>query len=93
MNLHLTPEMPDVCLSFLLLLTIFIIVVTQKLVLQQRVRKPYRPLLLFNSPWVKLYRGILLYNKALRSNTLYMYISEYKCMLALADQTGMADNI
>ena len=51
MNLHLTPEMPDVCLSFLLLLTIFIIVVTQKLVLQQSVRKPYRPLLIFNSPW------------------------------------------
>ena len=34
-NLHLTPEMPDVCLSFVLLFTIFIIVVTQKLVLQQ----------------------------------------------------------
>ena len=30
-----TPEMPDVCLSFVLLFTIFIIVVTQKLVLQQ----------------------------------------------------------
>ena len=30
-----TPEMPDVCLSFVLLLPIFIIVVTQKLVLQQ----------------------------------------------------------
>jgi len=29
------PEMPDVCLSFVLLFTIFIIVVTQKLVLQQ----------------------------------------------------------
>ena len=35
MNLHLTPEMPDVCLSFVLLFTIFIIVVTKKLVLQQ----------------------------------------------------------
>jgi len=34
-NLHLTPEMPDICLSFVLLFTIFIIVVTQKLVLQQ----------------------------------------------------------
>jgi len=34
-NLYLTPEMPDVCLSFVLLFTIFIIVVTQKLVLQQ----------------------------------------------------------
>ena len=29
------PEMPDVCLLFVLLFTIFIIVVTQKLVLQQ----------------------------------------------------------
>ena len=35
MNFHPTPEMPDVCLSFVLLFTIFIIVVTQKLVLQQ----------------------------------------------------------
>ena len=35
MNLHLTPEMPDVCLSFVLLFKIFIIVVTLKLVLQQ----------------------------------------------------------
>ena len=35
MNLHLTPEMPDVCLSFVLLFIIFIIVATQKLVLQQ----------------------------------------------------------
>ena len=35
MNLHLTPEMPDVCLSLVLLFTIFMIVVTQKLVLQQ----------------------------------------------------------
>ena len=33
-NLHLMPEMPDVCLSFVLLFTI-IIVVTQKPVLQQ----------------------------------------------------------
>ena len=30
-----TPEMPEVCLSFVLLFTILIIVVTQKLVLQQ----------------------------------------------------------
>ena len=36
MNLHLTPEMPDVCLSFVLLFTIFIIVVTQKLVQQSK---------------------------------------------------------
>ena len=35
MNLHPTPEMPDVCLSFVLLIPIFIIVATQKLVLQQ----------------------------------------------------------
>jgi len=34
-NLHLTPEMPDVCLLFVFVFTIFIIVVTQKLVLQQ----------------------------------------------------------
>ena len=34
MNLHLTPERPDVCSSFVLLFTIFIIVITQKLVLQ-----------------------------------------------------------
>ena len=35
MNLHLTPEMPFVCLSLVLLFTIFVIVVTQKLVVQQ----------------------------------------------------------
>ena len=35
MNLIETPEMPDVCLSFVLLFTIFIIVVTRKLVIQQ----------------------------------------------------------
>ena len=34
MNLHLTPDMPYICLSFVLF-TIFIIVVTQKLILQQ----------------------------------------------------------
>ena len=34
-NNHHTPEMSDVCLSFVLLFTIFIIVVTHKLVLQQ----------------------------------------------------------
>ena len=45
-------DAPDVCLSFGLLFTIFIIVVTQKLVLkqsktsQQSVRKHYRLLLL-----------------------------------------------
>ena len=34
-NFYQTSEMPDVCLSFVLLFTIFIIVVMQKLVLQR----------------------------------------------------------
>ena len=50
-------DAPNVCLSFELLFTIFIIVVTQKLVLQEsknvtaKLLKPYCPLLVFNSPW------------------------------------------
>ena len=63
MNLHLTLEMPDVCLSFVLLFTIFIIVVTQKLVLQQSKNvttkctdygKPIAPSLYSISPCIQL---------------------------------------
>ena len=65
-------DAPNVCLSFVLLLTIFLIVVTQKLVLQQSknvtacVRKPYCPLLVFNSPCL----GVC-------STVFTVYIQEY----------------
>ena len=48
----------NVCSSFELLFTIFIIVFTQKLVLRQsknvtaKLLKPYSPLLVFKSPWL-----------------------------------------
>ena len=58
MNLVETPEMPDVCLSFVLLFTIFIIVELRKtssLAVQKRhikvYGKPIAPSLFSISPW------------------------------------------
>ena len=52
-----TPEMPDVCLSFVLLFTIFIIVVTQKLVLQQSKKRHSK---LYGNPIAPSFYSILL---------------------------------
>ena len=60
MNLHLTPEMRQVsvyhlcyCLQSLLLLLRKNQFFSSPITSQQSVRKPYRPLLVFNSPWVQ----------------------------------------
>ena len=60
------------CLSFVILFTIFIIVITQKLVLQQpkyvtaKCTETLLPLLVFNSPWVRV-----LYISAVHTKRLF----------------------